>query len=366
QGFGLEEAYAGALVSLGVPFAITGDHPSLDELQRYPAVIWVAGSTQRKNSVDIRDRAKLSSYLNGGGRLLITGSRTISGIARVDAEWLPANLGLNHKNIWQYGTGAAHGNGLKFHADLAPGRSLMDEYEVVFEDERPDGFGEVSEVYRLDPEVEWEAEGTVGVRYAAGKFKTETHSFSLGQLRDGEVRQQILKSTLAYFGVPLGGRAADASPQIHHAPWRVRLNGQATPVVATVSDADGLAEVTLRYRAGAAGAWTIVPMLESNAANVFEAMIPASAVTPAGFEYAIGAVDLTGVKAAGDIHAVASAIGPGFGAYPSIVSPRAPSQVKGVKKAAPLPATGVGTAPMVALLMVLAAGTALWLRRRPA
>ncbi|HEX9696243.1 MAG TPA: M6 family metalloprotease domain-containing protein [Actinomycetota bacterium] len=357
QNFGLEKAYAGALASLGVPLAITGDHPSRAELKRYAAVIWSAGSTQRKNSVDIRDRANVSDYLKGGGKLLITGSRTISGISAVDSDWLPEHLGLKHKDIWQYGTGAAKGNGFSFHADLAPGRSLMDEYEV-------DGG---TELYRLDPEVEHEVEGTVGVRYAAGTSKTETHSFSLGQLRDGEVRQQILKSTLAYFGVPLGGRAADAAPLIHHAPWRVRLNGQATPVVATVSDADGLASVTLRYRSGVgSGAWTIVPMLESNAANVFEAMIPASVVTPAGFEYAIEATDRTGVAAAGELNPVASAIGPAFGAYPSIVSPRAPSTVGGVKSGAPLPATGVGSAVLVALLMAIAASLAVWLRGRTA
>lgn len=356
QGFGLEDAYAGALTSLGVPYAITGDHPQLAELKGYAAVIWVAGSTQRKNSVDAADRAALNTYLTGGGRLLITGSRTISGINAVEPDWLPEHLGLRHKDIWQYGTGAAKGNGLTFHADLAPGRSLMDEYEV-------DGG---TELYRLDPEVEHEVEGTVGVRHASGTFKTETHSFSLGQLRDGEIRQQIMKSTLAYLGVPIGGRAADASLLIQHAPWRVRLNGQATPVVATVSNAEGLAEVSLRYRAVGATAWTIVPMVESNAANVFEAMIPASVVTPAGFEYAIDAAGRTGVRVAGETNAVASAIGPTFGAYPSIVSPRSPTKVGGVKTGAPLPATGVGAAPMVAFLIAMSSALAVWLRRRPA
>jgi immune inhibitor A len=345
QGFSLEESYAAGLAALGVPFAITGDHPSLAELKRSKAVIWVAGSTQRKNSVDGTDRANLGKYLDAGGRLLMTGARTVSGINAAGAgDWLKQYLGISHKDIWQYGTGPANGLGLRFHVDLAPGRSLMDEY----------GLDGGTETYKLDPEVQHEVEGLVGARLSSGSFKTEVTSFSLGQLRDAEARNTILKGSLKHLGIALGGRPADASPLVEHAAWRVRLNGQATPIIASVTDADGVLAVKVRYRKIGTLSWVSVPMLESTAAGLYEAMIPASAVTPAGFEYVIEATDAAGntrLDPARGSDVVASAIGPQFGAYPSIVSP----MVKGVVTKRPLAATGVADSVPLALAFLGAA-----------
>lgn len=388
QGFTLEESYGAGLAALGVPFAITHDHPSLAELKRYKAVIWAAGSTQRKNAVDGTDRGNLGKYLDAGGRLLMTGSRSVSGINVVEggADWLAKYLGITHKDIWQYGTGKANGLGLRFDVDLAPGRSLMDEYGLPEEDEEGAGAGAGTVTYKLDPVVEHEVEGIVGARHASSSasveievgsggpvgppkvtsssFKTEVTSFSLGQLRDAEIRNSILRSTLQYFGIELGARTADAAPLVQHAAWRVRLNGQATPIVASVTDADGVFAVKVKYRKIGVAAWTTVPMLESTAAGLYEAMIPAAAVTPAGLEYVIEATDAAGntrLDPVSRTNIVASAIGPQFGAYPSIVSP----MVKGAKTRRPLAATGVGTsAPAAFAFLGAAMGLAILVRRR--
>ena len=389
QGYGLEEAYAGTLAALGVPFAVIENHASLAEMKRYKAIIWVGGSTQRKNSVDGTDRATIAQYLAGGGRVLLTGSRMAFGIDEVEeAETAPEDkflarfFGTGYAGSWQFGRGQGEGLGMTFPIELAPGRPLVDELNVnPGTVDCPVGglcppLGSTVEhplggtpTFSFDPEGD-EVKGTVGVRFSSGKFKTEIQSFSLAQVIDAETRLSMLKSSLSWFGVALGGRPAETTPQILHAPWRIRLNGQAVPIVASVGDNIGINQVTLAYRQRGVAKWTTVPMVLSKAKGLYEAMIPGSAMTPAGVEYRITAVDAEGnrrvdpslAQAAG--HVVTSAIGPKAGPMASIVSPG--PRLPGVKPGSgPLPATGVGTSALLGVLaMASAAVTGSWLRRK--
>ena len=389
QGYGLEEAYAGTLAALGVPFTIVEDHAALADMKRHDAVIWVGGSTQRKNSVDSTDRAALAQYLTGGGKVLLTGSRMVYGIDIVEAadtapedKFLSKYFGAGYLGSWQFGRGDAEGSGLSFLLELAPGRPLVDELTVApttvdcpvpgtcpplgATAEHPLGG---KPIYTLDPEGD-EAKGTVGVRFDGSKFRSELNSFSLAQVVDAETRVSILKGTLEWLGVKLGGRTVDTSPQILHAPWRLRLNGQAVPIVASVTDDAGIAAVNLTYRVAGAKEATTVPMVRSKVKDLYEAMIPASAMTPKGLEYRISAVDTEGnlrldpSVAQAAAHVVTSAIGPKAAPMASIVSPG--PRLPGIKPGSgPLPATGVPSAGWVGFLPIAAAAaSAVWLRRK--
>lgn len=359
QNYGLEESYTGLLSALGVPFAVSGDHPSLDELKRYTAVIWVAGSTQRKDSLNSSDREALGKYLDGGGRMLLTGSRVVYGVDLSDGAWFTKYFGAEFVGSWQFGRGPAKGLGQSFSLELAPGRPLLDELKV----------SGGTETFRLDPEGD-EAEGTIGVRYGADKFLTEVQDFSIAQVPDGETRVAMLKSSLDRFGVKgsslvaaaaIAG-AAGAEPEILHSPWRLRLNGEDTPIVATVTG--NPISVTLHYRKLGASSWTAVRMVESRVAGIYEAMIPGSAMTPDGLEYRIEAVNPAGIArspVADGSNVVTSAYAPKSPGMKSIVSPG--TNVKGAKTP-PLAATGAEDQLALAVLL-LAMAAAVVRRLRP-
>jgi hypothetical protein len=86
------------------------------------------------------------------------------------------------------------------------------------------------------------------------------------------------------------GTADTTPPSITHTPI---ANGQvantAVTVAATVTDTTGVASVTLWYRALGASSFTSLPMTLSSGS--YSANIPAAAVTTAGVEYYITAVD---------------------------------------------------------------------------
>ena len=78
-----EQAIAGGLAALGIPYAIAKAHPSAKLMSKYAAVVWEASVDRYEGQLDKYDRAALRSYLNGGGRLLITSNRIFDAVGRL-------------------------------------------------------------------------------------------------------------------------------------------------------------------------------------------------------------------------------------------------------------------------------------------
>jgi MYXO-CTERM domain-containing protein len=82
-----------------------------------------------------------------------------------------------------------------------------------------------------------------------------------------------------------------AAPRIVHTPIGDGMPaGQVVDVEAVVTDASGLAEVTLNYRVAGEAAFRALPMT-AGSGDRYTAQIPAADVTPAGVEYYFHAVD---------------------------------------------------------------------------
>ncbi|MGQ9678111.1 MAG: S8 family serine peptidase [bacterium] len=76
EGQNYERYYTSACDSNGVLYHTysvqTSGSPSADTLTRYPVVIWFTGDA-RTNTLSSTDQANLTTYLNGGGKLIISG-----------------------------------------------------------------------------------------------------------------------------------------------------------------------------------------------------------------------------------------------------------------------------------------------------
>lgn len=74
----LQPTYTAALNALGIPYTLfdvgggTGNGPTLSAMQTYSNVIWFAGDKLGSNGPNATDEGNLTSYLNGGGRLMLS------------------------------------------------------------------------------------------------------------------------------------------------------------------------------------------------------------------------------------------------------------------------------------------------------
>ncbi len=74
----LQADYTAALNALGIPYTVfdvgggTGNGPTLSAMQPYSNVIWFAGDKLGSNGPNAVDEGNLTSYLNGGGRLMLS------------------------------------------------------------------------------------------------------------------------------------------------------------------------------------------------------------------------------------------------------------------------------------------------------
>jgi len=86
------------------------------------------------------------------------------------------------------------------------------------------------------------------------------------------------------------------SPVIVHEPVTTGTEGQRIIIEAVITDDVAVAEATLHYREIGDLTYSTVPMeLCAECINVYEAVIPASAVTTAGVKYYISATDGTNI-----------------------------------------------------------------------
>ncbi len=325
-----EVLYAGALASLGIPYAIAADHVTKDIMDNYEAVIWEAGLERYQGQLDGGDRAAIAEYLNGGGKLLITSPRSAAALGAGVTANSPTNtpempvflanyFGAVYTDTKQVGGGNVTGLGdilgtTQFHTDVFPGRPQQDVFELAA---APDVFGTATAV------ASWEQGGADSLQVirvqgdgAHGNFKSVFTGFNLRQLLTADEAVTIVDSVMDHFGVAGGAYTVDsAEPIVYHPQVRNRIAGTDTPINVIALGSGFTGPVTLNYRSHGSGApYTEQAMTPGTHAGTFHGLIPANDVTPNGIDYYIqaGTGSTFDPRLAADDGAVVHAIGVGI------------------------------------------------------
>lgn len=322
-----EVLYAGALASLGIPYAIATDHVTNDLMDDYEAVIWEAGLERYQGQLDAGDRAEIAEYLNGGGNLLYTSPRAaaalgagVTATSPTNTEDMPVFLanyfGAVYTDTKQVGGGDVTGLGdilgtTEFHTDVFPGRPQQDVFELA---EGPDVFGTPI------PVASWEQGGPdslMAVRVqgdgAHGNFKSVYTGFNLRQLLTADEAVSVVEAVMNHFGVTGGAYTVEtAQPIVYHPQVRNRIAGIDTPINVIALGNGFTGPVTLNYRAHGSGApYTTQNMTPGTHPGTWQGLIPGSDVTPNGLDYYIqaGTASTFDPRLAADDGAVVHAIG---------------------------------------------------------
>ena len=330
-----ELATAGALASLGVPYAILKEHPTAAQLAPYQAVIWMTGGERYQGQLDAGDRAALRPYLNNGGKLMITAPRIVDALGEDPGRTNPGGSAEGQAFLKQYfgaaflsaaapnnqdtpvtGTGGVLGTN-KYVVSQLPGRHIIQQMKVadytepVSDESVPPAIGTVRPALKLEGAPEGALLGVSVQGDAAHKgFKTITLGFNLGQLSSADQYASLTRSALTYFGVPMGTYTPSApAPIIYHPAVRSRVSGVPVDVRAFVLGASG--NPTLFFRRHNKGDYYSVPMTRGASRGAWHARIPGNAVTPDGVDYYIqagGSFDPPLARDKSVVHAIGVAI----------------------------------------------------------
>ncbi len=141
DGYTAEEAFEGALTSLGVPYVLVEHTAPLALLQQYELVIWSAGQAGRyQGQLDLQEIGDLKAYLDAGGKLWMSsprlanalGSGTTGASSGVDPAFLRDYFGTTYPMSSQAGGGTITGLGeyiggtASFELRQFPGRAIED------------------------------------------------------------------------------------------------------------------------------------------------------------------------------------------------------------------------------------------------
>lgn len=297
-----ERLYAGALASLGIPYAIAAEHVDAATMGQFEAVVWEAGLERYQGQMDADDRAAVKEYLAAGGKMLYTSPRAAAALGEEPSrtnplatddmpEFLRDHFGVSYVDTLQVGGGLVTGLGdilgtSSYGTDVFPGRPLQDVFTAAGAET-----GLVTDV------ASWEKGGAgalMGVRLDAdaehGGFQTVFLGFNLSQLTETDDVIAVVDGVMGHFGVSRGGyEPAKVRPLVYHAQVRNRVSGVAAPVKAIVLGDARMKGVTLSFRRHGQGGYYSVSMTRGDRAGSFLAEIPANAVTPDGVDYYIKA-----------------------------------------------------------------------------
>ncbi len=319
-----ERAIAGALASLGVPYAIAATHPSAKLMSKYRAVIWEASVDRYEGQLNAADRTQLRRYLNGGGKLLISSNRVLDAVGTGQSRTTPQSTEEGVKFAAHYlGERQPAGNGTyvvtQESRSTVTGHGLLAGYKLRIAPAaaRPfvgiaglaqagDGglgttikpYGTATGVGTLDkaslaavvpekdtPYIGVAVDGDAKHNY----FRTVTLGWNLGDDVNAADTVGVLRSVLKHFGVPQHVyRVHSAQPLVFHSPVRDQMSGRVTPITAVVLGG-GKHAVRLYYRRHGQGAFYSVRMRHSGERGTYLARIPGRAVTPDGVDYYIKA-----------------------------------------------------------------------------
>lgn len=370
-----EVASAGALASLGIPYAIAAEHPTAAELSPYKAVVWMTGGERYQGQLDVADRTALRAYLNAGGKLFFGGPRIVDALGEAVGRTNPGgseegqaflkqyfgaefirNAEPNDNDLKLKGTGSIFGTST-FEVSQIPGRfilNVMSKADYTTEGSVP-AFGTPTPVLALAGAPAGEFVGMkVEGDSAHGRFQTVVLGFNLLTHTSSDEQVKVMRTVMTHFGIPLGSYAvAGTEPLIYHAAVRNQVSGRPIKIRAVVLGGEAGAPVTLHYRRHGRGAYYSQTMTRGVERGAFRGTIPGNAVTADGLDYYIKAgsastYDPPGARNGAVVHAVGVAL-------PEVSNPIA---VLAAVTQAPLPATGVGTGALGFVLVGLAASLA--------
>jgi M6 family metalloprotease-like protein len=384
-----EESYTGALAALGVPYAVVGEHADAATLKKYAAVLWETGGERYQGQLDKADRDAIRSYLDGGGKLLVTGPRLVDAMGENPGRTNPGGSAEGQKFLKQYfgadyftaakpnnddapakGTGGVFGRAA-FEVSQLPGRHIVNEMHVadynaaVSDDTKVPAIGTVSPALAWDPAAKGSYLGVSVAGNAAHKnFRVVTVGFNLSQLTSADQHVTAVRSALKFFGVATGSYTVrSAEPVIYHSAVRNRVSGLHVDIRAVVLGGAANAPVTLFYRRHGKGGYYSVPMTKGREKGSYVGVIPGKAVTPDGVDYYLKAGSAsTYDPPLARTGRLAHAIGVALPEVPGAIAVRGSGSASAVVDSAPqgpsaapagqLPATG-GSAGLALLALVL-------------
>lgn len=168
----------------------------MNYLDEYDVVIWFTGSL-RTNTVSSSAQTLLGNYLDGGGKLFITGQDVGYDIGSTSfySDYLRAVYTMDDANYW-YLLGVAGdpiGDGFAFLISGGGGANNQGSPDVIAK--------------MADSDSVFEYAGTIGpcaVRYSSGTFKTVYFSFGFEAIQNQPLREDVLRRVLQWLDILAG------------------------------------------------------------------------------------------------------------------------------------------------------------------
>ena len=282
-----ESAYAGTLAALHIPYAIATGHVTAATMARFKAVIWETGLERGVGVMDEKDQAAVTTYLDGGGKVLLTSLRAVDALAGTDllTKYFGTEL------TYLAGDDAGY---LKGSSDLL-GTARRD--LLPFENRPVQGYFHVAsgvkgKVTKLaDYYVGSQKLGLIGIKVDGAKWQTAYLAANLTQFGNVNDAAAVLGPILKSFGVGKGGYQAPSTPTIYHSAVRHATAGSPVHINAVVLGTSKAP--TVSYRRHGSSTWVTVAMKNGAFAGTWYAVIPGKAVTASSVDYVIRAGGVT-------------------------------------------------------------------------
>ncbi|OGO35153.1 MAG: hypothetical protein A2W35_13470 [Chloroflexi bacterium RBG_16_57_11] len=269
DGYTAEQAFEGALTSLGVPYVLVEKTVPLALLQQHELVIWSAGQAGRyQGQLNLQEIADLKAYLNAGGKLWMSsprlanalGSGTTGAASGVDPAMLRDYFGATYPMSSQAGGGTITGLGqsiggyASFELRQFPGRAIEDYLDPA-----------VSTIGSVVPLFAWSFGHNLGMEVlgdaAHNNFHVVYFGFNLSQVISGADRLTLTQQVLDRMGI--------AAIYFNKATY---LTQESTAVKLTLHDPDAIApQVTVTSDAQPAG--VVVAMAPTDIPGTFTGVL---------------------------------------------------------------------------------------------
>jgi len=292
DGYTAEEAFEGALTSLGVPYVLVEKTAPLALLQQYELVIWSAGQAGRyQGQLNLQEIADLKAYLNAGGRLWMSsprlanalGSGTTGAASGVDPAMLRDYFGATYPMSSQAGGGTITGLGqpiggnASFELRQFPGRAIEDYLDPA-----------VSTIGTVTPLFTWSFGHHLGMEVlgdaAHNNFHVVYFGFNMSQVIAGADRLTLAQQVLDSMGM--------ASVYFDMSTYLMQKAGA---VKVTVHDLDATApQVLVSSLAQPAGVW--VALLPTDIPGTFTGVLNVQKTASKGGALKVNDTDILKVE----------------------------------------------------------------------
>ena len=229
---GYETYYTGALDRMGYSYDVTASTPDIETLSHYQGVVWLTGYVSNA-TLTASDQANLAAYLDGGGKLFLSGQDVglDIGSSSFYADYLHADYHSDDVNVYTLSgldvfsgmdvtiSGGSGANNQLRPSDVEPVNGGV----AVYDYPAPHLYG--------------------GVAYS-GTYRTVYFSFGYEAINKQADRDDVMSATLAYLGVTCSACPPVSGIGFAHAPSEPWVGDE---VVFTASATGGTAELPVTY-----------------------------------------------------------------------------------------------------------------------